>query len=71
MKLYYIRTCASCVKLKKLLDSLKIKVELVNIQTLDGGEESRELDIRAVPTLINEGRRMVGAVTKEQLEDFV
>ena len=71
MILYYMRSCRSCVTLKKLMDSMGLKPQLVNIQSLEGSESARVLGIRGVPTLVHEDRMVVGSISKQQLEDFL
>lgn len=39
VKLYSLSTCPTCKKVKKLLDDLNVKYELIEVDLLDSGEQ--------------------------------
>ncbi len=71
LKLFSANWCSQCPGLKKTLDSLDVVYEVVDVDKK--GEEARALGIKGLPTLYcpETRRRLVGNVTKEQVEEFI
>ncbi|WGH49933.1 hypothetical protein [Pseudoalteromonas phage vB_PtuP_Slicky01] len=71
LKLFTADWCANCKGLKKLLDSLDVAYEVIDVDK--ESEEAMKLNIRALPTLYcpETQRKLIGNVTKQQLEEFI
>ena len=68
--------CGPCKQLDKLIDSLGIVVERVDIDTEEGQAAVAKLGIRSVPVLIKfDGdtvvKQKIGMITESQLIEFV
>ncbi len=68
IKVYSASWCSPCKALKEMLKGNNVEYEEVDIEK--DPEICRSLGIRGVPTIINTAndKRLVGAVTFEQLE---
>lgn len=72
MKVFTSERCPPCKILKKILREKKVEFEEVNIDTPEGLEEARRYDIRALPTIIKDGKTYVGLpLDRKKLEEII
>ena len=73
IELYTAEWCSACKSLKKTLEGMDTKVTLVDIDTPEGSEKARGLGVRGIPMLYDTEteKRIIGAVSKQKLEDFI
>lgn len=79
LSLYSARWCNACQSVKQALNTLPtdaLEIEVIDIDTL-GMQELSKVGIKGIPSIIlydnqgNEIKRKSGALTKEQLQDFL
>lgn len=74
---FYATWCGPCKILEKRLKEMKIPYMNIDVETNEGAEMAEKYKVQSVPTLIvvtQTGialRRLTGAVSTEQLKDFL
>lgn len=61
IKVYSANWCTGCKAIKKVLNSKGITFIEVDIDTLEGMKEAKELNIRAIPITVVGDKRFVGS----------
>lgn len=61
IKVYSTNWCTGCTNLKKVLNSKGIPFIEVDIDTLEGMKEAKELNIRAIPVAVLGDKWFVGS----------
>lgn len=61
IKVYSANWCTGCTSLKKVLNSKGIPFTEVDIDTLEGMKEAKELNIRAIPIAVLGDKWFVGS----------
>lgn len=61
IKVYSASWCTGCTSLKKVLNSKGIPFTEVDIDTLEGMKEAKELNIRAIPITVVGDKQFVGS----------
>lgn len=62
------KTCGPCKKVQKMLDSLGVTVEHIDVQ--ENIEKAKDLNITMLPTLVKGDKRLSGVPTLQQLKEF-
>ena len=74
---FYATWCGPCKALEKRLKELKIPYVNIDVETDDGVKMAEKYKVQSVPTLVLVSqtgaalRKLVGAVSIEQLKDFL
>lgn len=74
---FYATWCGPCKILEKRLKEMKIPYVNIDVETDEGAKMAEKYKVQSVPTLIvvtqtgNALRRLTGAVSTEQLKDFL
>ena len=72
--LYALSTCIWCRKTKKLLDSLNVSYDFVDVDLLEGDEEERIMEeVKkhnpncTFPTMVIDGRRVIAGFKEDEI----
>jgi glutaredoxin len=61
IKIYSAKWCSGCTQLKKLLSSKEVPFTEVDIDTIEGMQEAKTLNIKGIPTSIIGDKIFVGS----------